>query len=480
MVTSLPEAWSRAIQRDPGTILWEWADDGSAFTRAEADVLARRVASWLRSQGVGPGDRVAVEAVTHPEVLLLCWGAWWAGAVVALLPAGRSRDAALVSRIRPRLSLEAGTGLDGALALPPLGAAPPADPDADALLLCTSGSTGGGRVVRLSHRALAGSVDAMARAFRWSRGDRFLGAGAWHTMSGARNALLMPPLAGGMAVVPDPLAVVQPRALLRLADEAGATLLQGTPALLAACLRDREAPRPRALRAVLCTGAPLPHPLRDGFARRFGVPVLDYYGLTETSGICLAVDPDFAGVPEPGVGRPVGAEVQVRDGSGRSLPVGVEGILAVRSPRLGSGYTDGPLDLDAEGWLRTGDRARWTADGGIALLGRAESLLIHRSGENVWADDVEAALYASLPDLTHALAATCADGDGVERIGALVVFAGVPPESWRTRLRGDLRGRLPAAARPEQVLAVEAIPVTAAGKPDREAAGRLLAKGEDP
>jgi acyl-coenzyme A synthetase/AMP-(fatty) acid ligase/SAM-dependent methyltransferase len=493
---TLLDLWQDAIRRHSSQPLWFATQEGSVFRYFDADLAVRMTAALLRDNGVGPGSRVLAQSVLAPELPLLFWATALLGAsFVPISDAmGEQRVKKAIDRIGPVLTLigdtdrwptPSGTVLgfgqaerrlpsfaEAASQVEPLAEWPTLAPDHEAAVLFTSASTGAPKGVRLSHGSLVRSARSVARCFALAPSDRLLGTGGVHTMSGLRNACIVPVVVGASLLIPEERDVNTPDGVASVAARWGATIVTTTPAWLAGCLRSGPRLRPllQALRGVLCTGAPLPTALRLEFSASFGVPVLNYYGLTETGGLCIAVDPGLADLEEPGVGRPANALVDIRDAANRSLPAGETGLLWVYTENLALGYLSGaPLSVDANGWYRTGDRARLTPQGCVVLEGRADRLLLHHNGENIQPEEIEEALI-EIGGFVQAHACSRRGPDGIDRIVALVVGRGTQDRA----LEFAIAARLSQAHVPDLILVVEELPLGPAGKVDPQRAMALL------
>ncbi|MGK5627296.1 condensation domain-containing protein, partial [Streptomyces sp. URMC 123] len=207
----------------------------------------------------------------------------------------------------------------------------------------------------------------------------------------------------------------------------GVTCLRATPSLLAALPGDHPLP---GVRTLLVTGERCPR----GALRRWaaGRALFTVYGTAETAGLATVARVDAEGTAPPG-GRPTaGVAAYVLDDSGTPLPVGVPGELHLGGEAVARGYPGRPA-LTAERFrsdpradrpharlLRTGDLARWTADGRLEVLGRADRRLAVR-GFAVDPAEVEDALLA-LPDVEQAVVTADGGGEG-RRLLAHVVPA---------------------------------------------------------
>lgn len=296
------------------------------------------------------------------------------------------------------------------------------DPEAEAVMLFSSGTTGRGRAVVHSQASLAANAIASAGVFLEEPEDVRL---AWLPMSHslARTGDLGTALVRGAC-----LAVVEDRTrVLEAAREVSPTVVLGVPAFFERVERALASGRITDLRASLggrvrmCVsgGAALRARTAEAFAAA-GVPLVEGYGLAEAGPVVSLASPRNArsgcvGPPLPGV--------QVRRTA--------EGVLEVNSPALALGVIEAgqtqirPLTRD--GWLTTGDRGTIEADGQLRVSGRASDVLVLAGGEKLPPADVEAAL-AEDP----VIAQVCVLGEGLRRPLAVVV---PEPEVLRAAVR---------------------------------------------
>jgi long-chain acyl-CoA synthetase len=255
----------------------------------------------------------------------------------------------------------------------------------------------------------------------------------------------------------------EPESWLRLASEHRIQIAPVVPSmlymLLAQPLEDYDL---SALRYVASGAAPLAHEAMEEFVRRVpSVEIREGYGLTETSALISTNPP---GRTKPGtVGPPVaGTEVRI-----------VDGEICVRSGLVMAGYWNAP-ELTAEtirdGWLSTGDMGRVDDDGYLTVVDRKKDLII-RGGFNVFPRDVEEAL------LEHpAVATACVLGRPDELHGEEVVaFVTVSDDVDEDELVAFGRRRLGGYKYPREIHIVDALPLTAVGKADRNALRERLA-----
>lgn len=168
------------------------------------------------------------------------------------------------------------------------------------------------------------------------------------------------------------------------------------------------------LRALICGSAPLARETQL-FFEMLGLPVLQVYGLTETTAICTMDEP---GKQRPGWVGPAIANVEVRLSS--------EGEILVRGPNLFAGYWNRPEATNIafqDGWYRTGDRGEIDENGRWRILGRVKNVLVLSSGHNVAPEPLEEVLREKLPEARHVIVV----GHGRPHLGALVSGTLSPP-----------------------------------------------------
>ena len=482
-------------------LLVSGADD-SAFGWDEVQLLVPALQRGLLALGVKAGDRVAMLSAPHPEAMLLTWAIWRNGSVLvplrkelaenpteltellqriapALVILDRPRAAAAALSAAPILLLDdcagdAGDALPGepqlAHLLPdwldlPAAATPAVAPDDPAVILFTSGSTGQPKGVVLSQRALLLSGQLAATEFGWHDKDVLLSLGEQHTMSGLRNPALAALFAGATVYLPSAAQRAHPGATLQAAAEHGVTLLAAGPAWLA--LLDRLAPHltchPSALRQIVTTGATLPSALHAAVCARMRVQIVDYFGLTETGGLCLVFEHDGGAAA---CGRPAGALLQICDYDDQPVAPGIAGQLRVHSNQLLSAYWgDQAGSALRGGWFYTGDIASHDGQGRIVLLGRRDDQLKNEFGEVVHPAPLER-LLAGHPHVRDAALVQGPHG----LVSLLVTDAGFDLPDFANWCRSRSAGTY----LPRAVVQVAALPQTAAGKLDRRRLAALL------
>ncbi|HYR96420.1 MAG TPA: AMP-binding protein [Candidatus Binatus sp.] len=423
---------SRARDRRPVLI-----DDPTGAVVAGTELAARveARARALADAGVRPGDRVALllpNSLACAESLLAV-----AGTGAAAVPINLRWTAAEVDRLladaEPRV-LVAAEGRVAALGrlehCPPLlspdamraaGSAPAAPgPDDPALILYTSGTTGRAKGAMLTHRNLVSNARVIAAWLRLGPTDRFLMVMPLFHANAIMLGLLTPLLAGAGTVIAERF---RAPAFWASVDRYRPTTAGTVPTMLAMLLALPEPSVPFArssLRFLLTGSAPVPADLLRAFEARFGVPVIEGYGLTECT--CRATFNPIDGRRRPGsCGLPL-EPLRIVDAEDRDVAPGEIGEIVLRGPHVMRGYFRDPTATAAAlrgGWLHSGDLGRIDPDGFVHVVGRASEMII-RGGENVYPREIEETLLAH-PDVAEAAVVGAPDALYGEVVWAFLV-----------------------------------------------------------
>jgi amino acid adenylation domain-containing protein/non-ribosomal peptide synthase protein (TIGR01720 family) len=475
----LPALFAAQAKRTPEAAAVVAGDE--VLTYRELAARAGRLARALRRRDVGPEARVAVCLERTPEMLVALLGILTAGgAYVPLDPAHpRARLSLVLRDAAPVLVLRQGGELEGGAPLGPRSRARAVDPRQLAYVIYTSGSTGQPKGVEIPHGALARALRALGEATEIAAGDRLL-AVTTLAFDIAALELFLPLIRGACVVLARREEAADGARLAGLLSRSQATVMQATPAtwqlLLAAGWQGTPGLR------MLCGGEALPRDLAFELMARGGA-LYNLYGPTEATIWCTAerIAPEEVVT----IGRPIpGMEAHVLDARLRPVPIGVPGDLYLSGSGLARGYREWP-DLTAEAFLpypstgapgarlyRTGDRARWLADGRLEFLGRGDDGQVKLRGFRIELGEIEAAL-RSHPAVADAAVALREDRPGDARLVAYVVAA----KECSAELPAHLAERLPDFMRPAAYVRLPALPLNPNGKVDRKA---LPAPGREP
>jgi acyl-CoA synthetase (AMP-forming)/AMP-acid ligase II/thioesterase domain-containing protein/acyl carrier protein len=463
------------------------------------------VARHLRAAGIARSGRVAVSLPNGPDAAVALLGTATAAVCAPLAPdlpegdvanqltalgaralvvqrehdtAARAAAAALGT---PVIELVAGdTAGTFALAGPASSDGAPAEREHDAdavLLLFTSGTTGSPKLVPLTERNLLTSAANVAATLRLGPADRCLNVMPLFHIHGLVAALLGSIVAGGSIVC---TAGFRARDVPGWIDEYRPTWYTAVPtihqAMLDVARTSAAAGRalPATFRFVRSSSAALPVPVLRNLEATFGVPVIEAYGMTEAAHQ-MTSNPLPDEVRKPGtVGRAAGPEVAVLDATGRVLPAGSTGEVAIRGDSVMSGYLDDPGANHAsfvDGWFRTGDQGSFDVDGYLTITGRLKEL-INRGGEKVAPREIDLALLEH-PDVVEAAAfAIPHDRLGEDVAAAVVLREGA--EVTTSQLRTFVGERLAPYKVPRRVSVVAALPRGRTGKIERSNLARSL------
>ncbi|ODA69142.1 Dimodular nonribosomal peptide synthase [Streptomyces sp. AVP053U2] len=483
------------VVRSPGAVAV--LGDGFEVSYAELDARANRLARVLLGRGVGPESVVGVCLERGVELVVALLGVVKAGgAYVPLdpeLPSERlgfmledsgagcvvtSRELAGVLPEWAECVLVPVVGDGSPLSVAERGVLLGSHP---AYVIFTSGSTGRPKGVVVAHEGIVNRLGWMQGRFGLTAGERVLqktpfgfDVSVWE--------FFWPLLEGGSLVMARPGGHRDPAYVASVIAGSGVSTVHFVPSMLEAFLREPSAAGCVGLRRVVCSGEALPPATVNRFFEVFGdaVELHNLYGPTEasvdvTSWQCAA---DFDGGVVP-IGAPVwNTQVYVLDAGLSAVPVGVAGELYLSGVQLARGYA-GRAGLTAERFVaspfgsgerlyRTGDVARWNADGQVEYLGRADEQVKIR-GFRIEPGEVQAVV-AARPEIGQAAVIAREDVAGDTRLVAYVVpVEGTDAADLPQLVRRFAAERLPEYMVPSAVVVLDALPLSVNGKLDRKA-----------
>ncbi|MDR8482042.1 non-ribosomal peptide synthetase, partial [Serratia nevei] len=492
---TLAALFEQQVRRTPdATALVSGAE---SLSYAQLNARANRLAHALIARGVGPDSRVAVCAERGLHMVTALFGILKAGGAYVpldpaypgerlqyilqdadpvLLLADAAGRAALGEPATPQLALEA--------ALPDTLSTENPERRAQAshlaYVIYTSGSTGKPKGAMNEHRGVVNRLVWMQEAYGLTAADTVLqktpfgfDVSVWE--------FFWPLMVGARLVMAKPEGHKDPDYLSRAIEQYGVTTLHFVPSMLQSFLADGQAAsRCGQVVRVMCSGEALPAALVAEFYRRLPQAELhNLYGPTEaavdvTAWHCSR-EADRVSVP---IGRPIAnTRIYLLDDHGQPVPLGAVGELYIGGVQVARGYLNRP-ELTAERFLadpfapggrmyRTGDVARYLANGDIEYLGRNDQQVKIR-GFRIECGEIEAVL-ATHPAVREAVVDARAVGDDKRLVAWVVPAADVAEETLAGALRQHVSAALPDYMVPSAWVVVAALPLSPNGKLDRRA-----------
>lgn len=468
---------------------------------------SRRTASVLRSLGVNRGDATAVSVENGVEAAWLYFGcmhlgarfvpinpALHAGDILAILKLSGASAMLTTPKIRERFS-------DGQLPVPvhcfaqaaerlkdrhrqlltmdlraeiaardPFSESELADfPDETVFMtMYSSGTTGLPKGVNISYKGILNNGRVFAEALGLNNESRFYNVLPMTYLGGAYNLMLIPILAEGSIVLDGVFGVPNVYGFWETVRDRNVNTLWFSPTMLSMLLRLEDEMDMSFLHSQVRCGivgmAPLSPELKQRFEERFGVPLYENYGLSETT---------FLTTQRPGRPRLAGSvgtclkgvEIRLLDPAHQPAPPTREGNIAIRTEYFMRGYSndENSSSFLPEGWFLTGDRGLFDDAGELHITGRTKDIII-RGGINVSPKRIEDVLY-ELPAVSEAAVVGIPDEVYGEEIVAAVVLnpSGEDPLDEETILE-HCKSRIAHFQTPKRVFVFEALPRGATGK----------------
>ncbi len=472
-------------------------ETGRTLTYARLKQDSDELARFLRGQGLAKGDKVALMLPNSYQAARLLIGVMYAGYTVTPLnllaqPAQLAyvldhSDARLVftsaehverltqalSEINRKINVieidpDAASLFDAASL--PAGALPPVAEDDEAMLMYTSGTTGKPKGCVLTHRSVVAGGVYTSEAHALTGNDRVLCAMPLYHINGQIVTAVAPLVHGGAVVMPHRFSA---SGYWELASRYHCTWLNVVPTIISYLLNGPD-PREKGLSVAqvkFCrsASAPLPPELHRAFEKKFGIGIIETFGMTETNAPCFTnpLDPAQRKIGSPGPA--FGNEAKIIDpATGETLPPGVAGEIMVRGDNVMTRYHKDPeataKTLEPDGWMHTGDIGYLDGDGFLFVTGRIKELII-KGGENIAPREIDEALLRH-PAVLEAAAVGIPDANYGQEIMACVVLK---PGAHCTvgELAAFSQRELGAYKAPKVIKLVEALPKGPSGKVQR-------------
>jgi long-chain acyl-CoA synthetase len=498
--TVLRDWIARAASRAPDKPWIVSASDGRMVTFGQLREVTGRIATFLRGRGFKPNERVALLANNLVEHLLSYFGVMAYGAIICTVHVEMNRNQLdnIFERLKPKLVLyQEGLKLDDLLAtvsVPrmPLGrwdapqpgtfyeavarcdpssAHTEAGPDDDAVILFTSGTSARPKGVVLNFREHLGNIDPSAEGFAITSADRLYDFRSFNWASAQLLGALVPLNRGATLVMAEKFSASRFFAHVR---DHRVTVATGNPTTINMLLNaDSDAHRGNlpSLRFITSSSAPLTVEEWRRFEDRFGIPIAQGYGSSET-GWMAAVPGEQRRLGT--VGRPLPYhDLAVVDADGRRLPPGEIGQVEVGG-FSGHDYRyladDGSVKVHCRNRIRTGDLGMLDAEGFLSLTGREKDLII-RGGVNISPLEIDSFLMQR-PELVEVATVGVPDAVYGEEVVSYVVLrpgSAVSPDE----LLHYCSTLLPAFKAPKAIVVRTSLPKTERGKLDRKALAEM-------
>ena len=343
----------------------------------------------------------------------------------------------------------------------------------DALLIYTSGTTGRPKGVLLTHANVVAGGRNTADAHRLTGRDRGLCVLPLYHINAEMVTVMGPLVSGGSVVMPQRYGT---KTFWSILGRHRCTWFSVVPTIIAYLLEHAEREGfdqadcggLTSLRFGRSASAPLAPEMHKAFEERFGVPIVETMGLSETAAQILSnpMPPATAKYGSPGIA--IGNEAKVIDEEGNECPRGAPGELMIRGANVTRGYYKNPeatrAALEPDGWLHTGDLAICDQDGFFFITGRIKELII-KGGENIAPREIDEALYQH-PAVLEAAGFGMPDTRYGQEVMACVAFK--PGASCTEAELADLMTtRLGAFKSPRRIFVLDELPKGPSGKIQR-------------
>ncbi|MCG8311585.1 MAG: AMP-binding protein [Pseudomonadales bacterium] len=423
-----------------------WIKGDRTITYSAIEDSARRTQSWLSELGINPGDRLLLLINNDEHLVTLLFGGWLAAASIAIvnpkstnnelssiledlnpaivftdnpqnfdslssyrvIPIEQRSKKGILSKLKRKKRGSSDLYPDVLKHIPPAPKAATMEGDSEALILCSSGTTGLPKSMALSFSAIETNVVSVIQRMGYTQDHKIHNALPLYHADGASHGPLLILFAGATLVRNKPFQVSQLDEFVGELYRNQINYLISVPTIYSFIHRYRKQYSDLfswpGFECAVSTAGMLDSSLWKDFENDFNVRIANVYGLSETvfaSTICGPNDKDFK---RGTVGTPLrGVAIQIRNKDGITVNTGDTGEVFIFGEHLFSGYLnnrESTLDILQDEWLKTGDIGYLDDSGFLNIVGRKKSIIV-RGGENINPEEVSQCL------LTHPLIFNC-------------------------------------------------------------------------
>jgi long-chain acyl-CoA synthetase len=463
--------------------------DDIALNYAAMDQLSQRVAGLLKAKGIEQGDRVCVMLPNVPHFPMVYYAILRLGAIVVPMNvlltsreithymndsgaklilvwndfAGEAVTAGEETGVEV-MAVDPGPFLETVGGSDPVAEIAEVEPDDTAVVLYTSGTTGSPKGAELTHDNIGSNIEAILELFAPTENDViFGGLPLFHIFGQTVSMNVVVRVGGELTLLPR----FDPEKALEIIQRDKVTVFMGVPTMYAALLHapDKEKYDVGSLRICVSGGAALPGEILKSFEEAFGSPIIEGYGLSETSPVATFGRLDMEQKPGT-IGVPVqGVEVRLIDDDGKVVGVGEKGEIQIKGPNIMKGYWNMPEAtanaIDEDGWFSSGDIGTVDEDGYYSVVDRKKEMIL-RGGYNVYPREIEEVLYEH-PAVKEAAVIGIPHDDLGEEIAAVVSLkdgeSATPDE-----IRAFVKEQVAAYKYPRHVEIIDDLPKGPTGK----------------
>ncbi len=481
-------------------------EDQSEFSYNDCNLIIEDLQQLLNHKSISKGDKIILVSKPNAEAILLSWACMLMGIIVVPISPKTSKDS-LEKIIKATDSVlhffdtetyqELGACIDNKQVIVFDGNENPGnvlsfsdwlacaaqlilnytpsiiDPNDVAVILYTSGSTGAPKGVQLTQANLYRSGQTISDHFNWNESDIFYAHGGLETMSGLRNTLLASLFNGVTVVVPNNNNTNNLFALIADLAESRSTIFSCNPSLLGQLNKfyDKIGSQLSSVKTLMCTGNVLTETLREQIMQKFKLPVINYYGATETTGICIAQKIPATNIKDGNIGEPINCIAQIVDNNEKIVATEEKGELRIFSTNLMKGYLNEPTLTNENirnGWYYTNDLACYTQEGNIKLLGRKREYIKSTNEEIIYLSEIHDKIIEL--DFIEEIVVTTFHIDDSERIAAYIVLRNIhySEEETKNTIRLYVKNALGETRVPHKIVFLEKLPYNEYGKLNKE------------